>query len=103
MARIKIDPRSAEDRVNDIANFLINDTEYGGENYAYASGYLQSALVRALELLPVGKRQLFLTSLEKQVRPKTRKVVNLMSGEMVEIAYDTPMSCDPSTETYWSM
>ncbi len=32
-----------------------------------------------------------------------RKVRNLMSGEMVEIAYDTPMSCDPSTETYWSM
>ncbi len=102
MARIKIDPRSAETRVNDIANFLINDTEQG-ENYAYASGYLQSALVRALELLPVGKRQLFLTSLEKQVRPKTRKVVSLMSGKEVEIAYDTPRCCDPSTETYWSM
>lgn len=102
MARIKIDPRSVETRVTAIADFLINDTEQG-DNYAYTAGYLQSALVSALELLPVGKRQLFLTSLEKHVKPKTRKVVNLMSNEEVEIAYDTPRCCDPSTETYWSM
>lgn len=35
--------------------------------------------------------------------PKTRKVRNLMSGEEIEIAADTPWCCDPSTETYWSM
>lgn len=33
----------------------------------------------------------------------TKTVNNLMSGEPVEIAYDTPISCDPSSETYWSM
>jgi len=102
MARVKIDPRSTESRVTAVADLLIKDAGHD-DNYAYTAGYLQSALVRALELLPVGKRQLFLDSLEKSVRPKTRKVRNLMSGEMVEIAYDTPMSCDPSTETYWSM
>ena len=35
--------------------------------------------------------------------PTTKWVKNLMSGEMVEIAYDTPLCCDPSSETYWSM
>ena len=34
--------------------------------------------------------------------PTTKWVKNLMTGEMVQIAWDTPHSCDPSTETYWS-
>lgn len=33
----------------------------------------------------------------------TRKVKNFMSGEEVEIAYNTPHVCDPSSETYWSL
>lgn len=28
---------------------------------------------------------------------------NLMSGKPVWVAHDTPLSCDPSSETYWSM
>lgn len=35
--------------------------------------------------------------------PTTKWVRNLMSGEMVEIAHDTPRACDPSSELYWSM
>lgn len=35
--------------------------------------------------------------------PTTRTVTNLMTGKPVEIPYDTPHCCDPSTETYWSM
>ena len=35
--------------------------------------------------------------------PTTKTVKNLMSGKDVEIAYDTPRSCDPSSELYWSM
>ena len=35
--------------------------------------------------------------------PTTKWVKNLMTGEMVEIAHDTPRSCDPSSELYWSM
>lgn len=30
-------------------------------------------------------------------------VINLMSGEEVEIPTNTPHCCDPSSETYWSM
>lgn len=36
-------------------------------------------------------------------QPLTKIVKNLMTGENVEIAYDTPRSCDPSSELYWSM
>jgi hypothetical protein len=29
-------------------------------------------------------------------------VTNLMSGKPVQIRADTPLCCDPSSETYWS-
>lgn len=32
-----------------------------------------------------------------------KRVINLMSGKEIEIPVDTPRSCDPSTELYWSM
>ena len=32
-----------------------------------------------------------------------KRVKNLMTGKDVEIAEDTPRSCDPSSELYWSM
>ena len=32
-----------------------------------------------------------------------KTVTNLMTGEEMEIPVGTPRSCDPSTETYWSM
>jgi len=38
-----------------------------------------------------------------EYHPTTKWVKNLMTGELVEIAYDTPRSCDPSSELYWSM
>ena len=38
-----------------------------------------------------------------EVVPTTKWVKNLMTGAMVEIAHDTPRSCDPSSELYWSM
>jgi hypothetical protein len=34
---------------------------------------------------------------------KTRVVKNLMTGAEVRIRANTPRSCDPSTELYWSM
>jgi hypothetical protein len=34
---------------------------------------------------------------------KTRVVKNLMTGAEVRITANTPRSCDPSTELYWSM
>ena len=107
MARVKIDSRSTESRLAVVGAWLRTPSRPDlPENYAYEAGYLISALERALEMLPVGKRQEFLSDLERYNQPKTkktRKVVSLMSGEEVEIASDTPMCCDPSTETYWSM
>lgn len=38
-----------------------------------------------------------------EVHPATKTVRNLMSGAAVEIPYDTPRCCDPSSELYWSM
>jgi hypothetical protein len=35
--------------------------------------------------------------------PTTKTVKNLMTGKDIEIAHDTPRSCDPSSELYWSM
>ena len=32
-----------------------------------------------------------------------KTVTNLMSGVEIEIPHDTPRSCDPSSELYWSM
>ena len=34
---------------------------------------------------------------------KTKTVVDLMSGKEIQIAVNTPLCCDPSTETYWCM
>jgi hypothetical protein len=34
---------------------------------------------------------------------KTKIVTSLQSGKLVRIAVNTPLSCDPSSETYWSM
>ena len=38
-----------------------------------------------------------------EFHPVMKTVRNLMTGAMVEIAHDTPRSCDPSSELYWSM
>ena len=35
--------------------------------------------------------------------PTYKTVKNLMSGNDIVIATETPLCCDPSSETYWSM
>jgi hypothetical protein len=35
--------------------------------------------------------------------PTMKTVKNLMTGVEIEIPHDTPRSCDPSSELYWSM
>jgi hypothetical protein len=32
-----------------------------------------------------------------------KKIRNLMTGKEIEIPSNTPLCCDPSSETYWSM
>lgn len=54
-------------------------------------------------------QELFLTGLytvdkfRVEVVPTTKTVKNLMTGKQVEIAHDTPRSCDPSSELFWTM
>lgn len=105
MARVKVSKVPVDVRVSEVTRVLRESEKdaYSKEAYAYACGYLESTLVRVLDLLPPGQRELFLASLEKQARPKTRKVRNLMSGQEVEIDYDTPRCLDPSSDLYWSM
>ena len=38
-----------------------------------------------------------------EFHPVTKTGRNLMTGVDVQIPYDTPRSCDPSSELYWSM
>ena len=38
-----------------------------------------------------------------EFHPTTVTVKNLMTGADVQIAHDTPRSCDPSSELYWTM
>ena len=47
----------------------------------------------------------FVMSLEEynKAMRTTKTVRNLMTGKEVEIDINTPLSCDPSSETYWSM
>ena len=35
--------------------------------------------------------------------PTMKTVKNLMSGKDIQIPHDTPRSCDPSSELYWTM
>jgi len=37
-----------------------------------------------------------------EFHPVTKTVRNLMTGESVDIPHDTPRSCDPSSELYWT-
>ena len=32
-----------------------------------------------------------------------KSVTSLMSGKEIQIPVNTPLACDPSSETYWSM
>lgn len=105
MGRVKVSKVSVKDRVSACTSNIVNGYDGPGTKYAYATGYLESVLTRVVDMLPPGKREEFLASLESQTKPKpkTRMVRSLMSGELVEIDADTPHCCDPSTETYWSM
>jgi len=38
-----------------------------------------------------------------EFHPRMKTVKNLMTGKDVQIDRDTPWSCNPASETYWSM
>jgi predicted nucleic acid-binding Zn-ribbon protein len=39
----------------------------------------------------------------EDLEPKVIKVRSLMTGQEVEVMSNTPWSCRPDSETYWSM
>jgi hypothetical protein len=43
-----------------------------------------------------------MTAKDYTAKVGTKVVKNLMSGKDVTISRDTPLCCDPSSETYWS-
>jgi len=59
---------------------------------------------RVLADLGVGVRYQYMSAEDWANRTvKMKTVRNLISGKELEIAADTPLCCDPSSETYWSM
>ena len=65
----------------------------------------KSALTRAVnkgkavrEEYSIADARTFFDTIEKK-----ETVKNLMSGRDVEQSVNTPLCCDPSSETYWSM
>jgi len=52
----------------------------------------------------LNERKVKYVSKRHHLRLVTYKTVrNLLSGKELEIESDTPLCCDPSSETYWSM
>lgn len=93
--------------VDSIANAALEKgiKESKGSEYAYAFGWFNAqlnSLLDELELTTKQKKKLQ-ARLDDINSRRTKKVKSLMTGLEVEIPYNTPASCDPSTETYWSM
>ena len=62
------------------------------------------ALARMVDQLQQGRELCQQKMLKRNVtHTDYKEVKNMMTGAIVKIPVDTPMSCDPSTETYWSM
>ena len=70
---------------------------------AFTAGYLSTVATEMLALLPKRKQKEFIKQLEEFNGRQLVEVRNLMTGEMVMQARNTPRSCDVSSELYWSM
>lgn len=68
------------------------------------NGYKTSAAAKAARtrFLKMAVDAPILAIVSEESLPK-RRVRNLMSGTEVDISVNTPLCCDPSSETYWSM
>ena len=58
---------------------------------------MRRTVAELFDLYPPGKGWRF------DWTPQYKTVKNLMTGADVLIEHDTPRSCDPSSELYWSM
>lgn len=79
--------------------------EFGSKYYATERA-AKTALTKAVNSGKIANREHY--SIEELIYfrnfiEKKRVVKNLMSGKEVEITVNTPRSCDPSSNLYWSM
>jgi hypothetical protein len=73
-------------------------TTFEGERFAKA------ALTREVHNGAVKREDFLIASVEDFVKiEKTETKHNLLSGTPFTQSVNTPLSCDPSSETYWSM
>lgn len=66
--------------------------------YSKQSGLMPSDLDYPLYRYGVAERDYYYKHIEKMVKRK-----NLMTGEVYEESVNTPLSCSPASETYWSI
>ena len=52
---------------------------------------------------PVTNITVLVNGVPTVIKSNQKVVTSLMSNQQVVIDKDTPLCCDPSTETYWSM
>jgi hypothetical protein len=77
-----------------------------GERLEVTYDYLaQTDEMFQMVLLDLKINKLFTEKFGYRIQHYPSKIVvrNLMSGEPVELDADTPWSCRPDSETYWSM
>ena len=63
--------------------------------------YVTIELNRKFQTLAVNRRMV--EEFGREPKEGYHLTRNLMSGKVIEIEDGTPLSCDPSSETYWSM
>lgn len=84
---------------------LVNREQYYKRHTSYKTlAAAKAALTRLRKGRPPLGDEWGVMTMDDYIRNRpTKKVRNLMSGQEIEIPVDTPMCCDPSSETYWSM
>jgi hypothetical protein len=74
-----------------------------GHTGTIVTGNIREHDQRILVLTDEGDRMWWAIERITLIPPKMKWVRNLMSGKKVQIPEDTPLCCDPSSDTYWSM
>jgi len=84
---------------------LVNREQYYKRDTSYKTLAAAKAALSRLRKgrRPLGDEWVVMTRDDYICNRPTKKVRNLMTGQEIEIPVDTPMCCDPSSETYWSM
>lgn len=78
---------------------------YYGKKYYETEGAAKAALTREVTKGKIAREDYAISEVERyrELIERTVVVKNLMSGKDVEQSVNTPLCCDPSSETYWSM